>query len=115
MTEEEKNLLIRIDERLKNFEKRMDDKLENIEGALARDYKCLHGNGQPGLIQQVQELTHTCKELEAKLEALEQIPARVQTLENYHTNENSFLRRFGGVIAWLATTALALYSAVKHH
>jgi hypothetical protein len=70
---------------------RMDEKIKEIHKALERDYKCLHGNGQPGLIQ------------------------RVQQLENYHSNENSFIRRFGAVIAWIATTALALYSAIKHH
>ena len=80
MTDTEKELLIRIDERTKD-----------IQEALARDYKCIHGNGQPGLLQ------------------------RVQTLENYHSNENSFVRRFGMVIAWVITTALALYSALKHH
>lgn len=70
---------------------RMDERMKNIEEALGRDYKCLYGNGQPGLLQ------------------------RVQQLENYHANENGFLRRFGAIIAWLATTALALYSAIKHH
>lgn len=70
---------------------RMDERLKNMEEALGRDYKCLYGNGQPGLLQ------------------------RVQQLENFHTNENGFLRRFGAIIAWLATTALALYSAIKHH
>jgi hypothetical protein len=108
MTDSEKELLIRIDERTKD-----------ILEALARDYKCLHGNGQPGLIERVQILESSKKELSGKVESLEKtlekIPARVQTLENYHTNENSFVRRFGAIIAWLATTALALYSAIKHH
>lgn len=115
MTEDEKNLLIRIDERLKNFVNRMDDRLENIEESLSRDYKCLHGNGQPGLIQQVQKLEYDCKELREKVDVLEKIPARVQTLENYHSNENKFLRKYGAVIAWIATTALSLYSVIKHH
>jgi methionine synthase II (cobalamin-independent) len=111
MTDSEKELLIRIDERTKD-----------ILEALARDYKCLHGNGQPGLIERVQTLEATKNEFagkieahEKKIEALEKVPARVQTLENYHTNENSFLRKFGAVIAWIATTALALYSVLKHH
>jgi len=119
MTEEEKSLLIRIAERLENFEKRMDDKFEVINGSLKRDYKILYGNGQPGLVQQVQELTHSTEELKGKIKTLEEkiekLPERIQTLENYHTNENSFLRRFGAIIAWLATTALALYSVIKHH
>lgn len=77
---ERDTLLIRIDERLKG-----------IESALARDYKCLHGNGQPGLIE------------------------RVQKLEDYHANENGFFKKFGGIIAWMITTIIAVYSAVKHH
>ena len=70
---------------------RMDEKLKGIESALARDYKCLHGNGQPGLLE------------------------RVQKLEDFHANENGFTRRYGAVVAWLLTTALALYSTLKHH
>jgi tetrahydromethanopterin S-methyltransferase subunit G len=119
MTDEEKNLLIRIAERLENFEKRMDDKFEVINESLKRDYKILYGNGQPGLVQQVQDLTHARDEMKKQLDGLEKkleaLPGRIQTLENYHTNENSFLRKFGAIIAWLATTALALYSAIKHH
>ena len=70
---------------------RMDEQLKQIHKALERDYKCLHGNGQPGLLQ------------------------RVQQLENYHSNENGFLKKFGAIIAWIVTTALALYSVIKHH
>lgn len=68
---------------------RMDEHVKNIEDALGRDYKCLYGNGKPGLIE------------------------RVQQLENYHQNENKFTRRAGTIIAWLATTALALYSVLR--
>jgi tetrahydromethanopterin S-methyltransferase subunit B len=119
MTEEEKKLLIRIAERLENFEKRMDDKFDVINESLKRDYKIIYGNGQPGLVQQVQELHHIAEDLKTKLSALEKkveaLPGRIQNLENYHSNENSFLKKFGSVIAWLATTALALYSVLKHH
>ncbi len=80
MTDSEKELLIRIDERTKD-----------ILEALARDYKALHGNGSPGLL------------------------ARVQKLEDMHQTENTTLRKYGAFIAWLVTTALALYSAIKHH
>ena len=104
MTDSEKELLIRIDERTKD-----------IQEALSRDYKCLHGNGQPGLIERVQVLEAAKKEIESKVDVLEKIPPRVQTLENYHANENSFLRKFGAAIAWVIATALALYSAMKHH
>ena len=119
MTEEEKSLLIRIAERLENFEKRMDDKFEVINESLKRDYKIIYGNGQPGLMQQVQELIHARDEMKKQIagqeEKLENLPARIQTLENYHANENSFLRKFGSIIAWGITTALAVYSILKHH
>lgn len=81
MTDEDRDmLLVRIDERL-----------EFIKGALARDYKCLHGNGQPGLIE------------------------RVQKLEDYHANENGFFKKYGGFVAWLIAIIIAGYSAIKHH
>lgn len=119
MTEEEKTLLIKIAERLENFEKRMDDRLDVINESLKRDYKILYGNGQPGLMQQVQDLIHDVSDIKSQLKAakekLEALPGRIQTLENYHTNENSFMRKFGAIIAWAFTTALAAYSAFKHH
>ena len=81
MTDEDRDLLlVRIDERLKS-----------IDGALARDYKCLHGNGQPGLIE------------------------RVQKLEDYHANENGFFKKYGGFVGWVIAMSIAVYSAVKHH
>ena len=70
---------------------RMDERLKGIESSLERQYKCIHGNGQPGLL------------------------SRVQTLEDLHQNENSFMKKFGGIIGWIATTAIALYSVFKHH
>lgn len=70
---------------------RMDERLKAIDGALARDYKCLHGNGQPGLVE------------------------RVQKLEDFHANENGFTKKYGGIFAWAVTTFLAIYSVVKHH
>ena len=113
MTEEEKTLLIKIAERLENFEKRMDDKFEAINESLKRDYKIIYGNGQPGLIQQVQELIHDVDELKKKTNKLEPLSERIQTLENLHQNENTILKKYGAIAAWLITTALALYSVVK--
>lgn len=63
----------------------------SMKGDIGRHEKTLYGNGQPGLCSQVQEL------------------------KDYHANENGFWRRFGGVAAWLVTTVIAIYSAVKHH
>lgn len=81
MTNQERDeLLIRLEERLKG-----------IDEALKRDYRILHGNGQPGLIQRVQEL------------------------EDFHKNENGFIKKYGGVIGWIVTTVIAIYSVIKHH
>lgn len=65
--------------------------LKGLEKDIGRHEKTLYGNGQPGLCQQVQEL------------------------KDYQKNENGFWRRFGAVAAWLVTTVIAIYSAVKHH
>lgn len=65
--------------------------LKGLEKDIGRHEKTLYGNGQPGLCSQVQEL------------------------KDYHSNENSLLRRYGGFFAWLITTIVAVYSAIKHH
>lgn len=70
---------------------RMDERLKNIDESIKNTYGLIHGNGQqPGLL------------------------SRVQTLEDYHKNENGFFKKYGGILAWLGTTILALYSAIKH-
>jgi hypothetical protein len=65
--------------------------MSSIKSDVGRHEKTLYGNGQPGLCTQVQEL------------------------KDYHRNENNFLKRYGGVFAWLVTTILAIYSVIKHH
>ena len=65
--------------------------LKGLEKDIGRHEKTLYGNGQPGLCSQVQEL------------------------KDYHANENGFFKKYGGVFAWLVTTIVAVYSAVKHH
>ena len=65
--------------------------LKGIEKDIARHDKTLYGNGQPGVC------------------------ARVQSLEDYHANENGFTKKYGGVLAWVITTILAIYSVIKHH
>lgn len=73
-------LLVRIDERLKG-----------IHEALERDYKHLHGNGQPGLL------------------------TRVQKLEDIHANENRWTKKIAAVGAWLVSTGIAIFALSKHH
>ena len=66
---------------------RIDERLKNIE----RDRSVIYGNGRPGLLE------------------------RVQKLEDFRKSEDSFLKRYGGIVAWSATFLLALYSTLKHH
>lgn len=80
MTNKERDeLLIRIDERL-----------GVINGKLERDYKVLHGNGQPGLI------------------------SRVQSLENQHRTESKHIGVIAAVIAFGVNSALAIYAIFKN-
>ena len=65
--------------------------VRGLEKDILRHEKTLYGNGQPGLCTKVQEL------------------------QDYHKNENGFMKRYGAVVAWLLTTAMALYSTLKHH
>ncbi len=81
MTDEERDRLL--------IEIRSD--IKYIHAALERDYKHIHGNGQPGLL------------------------SRVQHLEDLHENENTFVKKFGQLAAWVVTTVIAVYSALKHH
>lgn len=70
---------------------RMDERLHEIYKALDRDYKHIHGNGQPGLL------------------------TRVQQLEDIHANDNKWTKKAGGFLAWIASTAIAIFALIKHH
>lgn len=75
---ERDELLIRIDEQVKEIRSKLD-----------RDGRMIYGNGKPGLL------------------------SRVQSLEDFHRNENTFVRKSGGIIAWLITTILAAFAVWK--
>lgn len=81
MTNEERDVLLI----------RMDEQLKEIHRALERDYKHIHGNGQPGLL------------------------ARVQALEDFHANENKWAKKLGTVVAWVITTVVSVIALLKHH
>lgn len=69
---------------------RMHENLKEIRSALERDYKHIHGNGQPGLL------------------------ARVQALEDFHANENRWAKKLGTVAAWIVTTIVSVIALAKH-
>ena len=68
---------------------RVDERLEQLCEHYEKVDKCLYGNGQPGLV------------------------SRVQTLEDLHKNENSFLKKITSIGGWLVTTAIAVYALFK--
>ena len=77
---ERDELLIRIDEQVKEIKSKLD-----------RDGKMIYGNGKPGLL------------------------SRVQSLEDFHRNENTFWKKTGGIIAWIITTIIALFAVWNKH
>ena len=77
---ERDELLIRIDEQVKEIKSKLD-----------RDGRMIYGNGKPGLL------------------------SRVQSLEDFHRNENTFLKKSGGIIAWIVTTILAAVAVWNKH
>ena len=83
------------------FEKEIFDRLGEVKESLARmetkldaDYKALHGNGRPGVVEQTQDLTRRLDAVEDRLNAAEKSG-----------------RHAAGFVAWLVATATAVYAA----
>lgn len=85
-------------EEMKNFEQEVIDRLARIETKLDADYRAIHGNGKPGLIEDLDSLKH-----------------RVQSLEDHHKNQDKGFGKLGQIVGWLITTAIACYAVIKHH
>lgn len=86
------------------FEKDVYDKLTNISERLGKietklnaDYAELHGNGKPGLIKNVEDINRKLSNMDVKA-----------------TLNAGVISTIIGVIAWLITTLIALYGALKH-
>lgn len=73
-----------------NFQREVIERLTSIEVKLDADYRALHGNGKPGLLD------------------------RVSKLENSMYAGGMLYRAVVSVIAWLITLAVAIYAAVKN-
>ena len=73
-----------------NFEREVIERLTSIEVKLDADYRALHGNGKPGLLD------------------------RVNKLENSMYAGGMLYRAIVSVVAWLITLAVAVYAAVKN-
>ena len=81
---------------LTDFETDVIDRLGRIETKLDNDFRALHGNGQPGLIE--------------KHEKLEQ---RVKSLEDMAKTQSGIASKVVIGIAWLVTTAIAFYNLFR--
>lgn len=73
-----------------SFEKEVIERLTSIEVKLDADYRALHGNGKPGLLD------------------------RVNKLENSMYAGGIMYRAVVSFVAWLIAIAVAVYAAVKN-
>lgn len=76
------------------FEQDVIDRLGRIETKLDADYRALHGNGRPGVVEQTQDLTRRLGAVEDRLAAAEKSG-----------------RHAVGFVAWVIATATAVYAA----
>ena len=72
-----------------DFEREVIERLTSIEVKLDADYRALHGNGKPGLLD------------------------RVNKLENSMYAGGMLYRVIVSIAAWIITTVVAVYAAVK--
>ena len=81
---------------LTDFEKEVIDRLGRIETKLDNDFRALHGNGQPGLIEKTQKLEQ-----------------RVKSLEDMAKTQSGIAGKVIVGLAWLVTTAIAFYNLFR--
>lgn len=92
MTSFEKTLF----EELSAFKADVIDRLGRIETKLDNDYKELHGNGKPGLLDEFDALEDRVRDLEIKQE---------EKQKHYGV--------IAGAVAFIINAAIALYALVK--
>lgn len=73
-----------------DFEREVIERLTSIEVKLDADYRALHGNGKPGLLD------------------------RVNKLENSMYAGGFLYRTIVSFVAWFVALAVAIYAAVKN-
>ena len=81
---------------LTDFEREVIDRLGRIETKLDNDFRALHGNGQPGLIEKHEKLEN-----------------RVASLEHRVDTQSGIAGKIVIGAAWLVTTAIALYNLIS--
>lgn len=79
------------------FEKEVIERLARIEERLTHDYHALHGNGKPGILEEVKNIT-----------------TRVELLERRAKEQTKQTGLVAGIIGFIVNAAIALYAALKH-
>ena len=79
-----------------SFESEVIDRLARIETKLDNDFRALHGNGQPGLLEKHEKLDN-----------------RVQILEQKVDTQSGIAGKLVIALAWLVTTAIAFYNLFR--
>ena len=96
MTQFEKDVYDRFDD-LKNALSTLEKTVVTLKDHLDADYSALHGNGKPGLLAEHQDLEK-----------------RVHTLELKDESNRGFTAWILNFIAWVVTTVVAVYAAIKN-
>ena len=79
------------------FERDVIERLARIEERLTHDYHELHGNGKPGILEKVQNITQ-----------------RVDRLESNQQAQSKHTGMIAADIAWIVNAAIAIYAALKN-
>lgn len=79
------------------FEQDVIDRLARIETKLTQDYHALHGNGKPGILDEMKNIT-----------------TRVERLENREKEQSKHAGVIAGIIGFIINAAIAIYAAIKH-
>lgn len=79
------------------FEQDVIERLSRIEERLKNDFYTIHGNGKPGIVDKVQNIT-----------------TRVEHLESREKERSRHTGIIAGVIGFVVNAIIALYAALKH-
>ena len=80
------------------FEQDVIDRLARIEEKLTHDYHTIHGNGKPGILDEVKNIT-----------------TRVERLEARQKEQSKQTGLIAGVAGFIINAAIAIYAAIKNH
>ena len=100
------------------FQRDVIDRLGRIETKLDNDYKALHGNGKPGLLDRVTTLesenklaVDNVKRIEELHRQLSDLEMRVEAFSMCLKADKDWIGRIRDSIGWIVTTAIAIYAA----